>query len=102
MTAVGDTAAMTPDGAFEPDPRPLVTLWSGPVLGALAPLAIAWATGDNLLGTARLLARGGRPATIAAYCLLAIGVGYVGFRRQCVRLLSPSTGGPPGPVGRAG
>jgi hypothetical protein len=117
-----------PYSSFEPDPWPLVTLWSGPVLGALVPLAaaaavrrpwvwfiapfclpangsylaIAWATGDNLVDTPKLLARGAHPATIAAYCLIAIGVGYVGFRRQCVRLLSPLTGGSPGPVGSAG
>ena len=28
-----------PYSTFEPDPLPLVTLWSGPVLGALVPLA---------------------------------------------------------------
>lgn len=108
-----------PYSTFEPAPWPLVTLWCGPILGALVPfalavavgrhgawfiahfcllangfyLAIAWATGDNLLDTPMLLARGAHPATIAAYCLLAIGIGYVGFRRQCIRLLSPPDGG---------
>jgi hypothetical protein len=115
-----------PYSTFDPDPRPLVTLWSGPVLGVLVPLAlaaairrhwawfishfcllangsylaIAWATGDNLLDTPKLLARGAYPATIAAYCLLAIGFGYVGFRRHCTRVLSPPGGGSPGPIGR--
>ncbi len=110
-----------PYSTFEPDPRPLVTLWCGPVLGALVPLAlaavvrrhgawfiayfcllangsylaIAWATGDNLLDTPKLLAHGAHPATIVTYCLLAIGVGYVGFRRQCIRILSPSRGEAP-------
>src|SRR4051794_22339347 len=116
-----------PYSTFEPDPRPLVTLWSGPVLGALVPLAlaaaarlpwawfiahfcllangsylaVAWATGGSQLDTPKLLARGAHPATIAAYCLLATGIGYVGFRRQCVRLLSPPDAGPPGPLSRA-
>ena len=115
-----------PYSTFEPDPRPLVTLWCGPVLGALVSLAlaaavrrpwawfiaqfcvlangsylaIAWVMGDNLLDTPKLLAHGAHPATITAYCLLAIGFGYVGFRRQCIRLLSPSSGGSPGPIGR--
>ena len=104
-----------PYSSFEPDPWPLVTLWSGPILGALVPfalvaivrrqwmgfiahfcllangcyLAIAWMTGDNMLDTPKLLARGSHPATIAAYCLLTIGIGYVGFRRQCMRVLTP-------------
>ena len=104
-----------PHSSFDPDPRPLVTLWGGPVLGALVPMAIAllvrrgwawfiahfcllangsylaaaWVTGEKYLDTAKLLAQGAHPATIAAYCGATIGVGYVGFRRQCIRVLSP-------------
>jgi hypothetical protein len=111
-----------PYSSFDPDPSPLVTLWCGPVLGVLVPvavagvfrlpwglffvhfcvlangcyLAIAWVTGDNLLDTPKLLARGAHPATVAAYCLLTVGVGYVGFRRECVRLLAPPGGSPGG------
>ena len=29
-----------PYSVFNPDPRPLVTLWSGPVLGAVVPLIL--------------------------------------------------------------
>ena len=104
-----------PYSAFEPDPRPLITLWCGPVLGVLVPLAlaavvrrpwawfvadfcvlangtylaVAWGTGDHLLDAPKLLARGAHPAALAAYCLLTLGFGYVGFRRQCVRALTP-------------
>lgn len=107
-----------PHSTFNPDPRPLVTAWGGPLLGVLVPsavaavgrrdwlrfiasfcllangsyLAVAWVTGDNLLDTARLLRHGAHPAVIAGYCAVTIGVGYVWFRRQCVRALSP--GGP--------
>jgi hypothetical protein len=103
-----------PYSIFDPDPQPLITLWGGPVLGVLVPLAAAllfrrtwmwfiayfcllangsylaaaWLTGDRFLDTAKLLGHGEHPATIAAYCVLTIGAGYVGFRRQCIRLLS--------------
>ena len=103
-----------PHSSFDPDPQPLVTLWGGPILGALVPLtvallarrdwmwfiayfcvlangsylAVAWFTGERHLDTPKLLHHGAHPATIAAYCALTIGAGYVGFRRQCVRVLS--------------
>lgn len=106
-----------PYSTFEPDPHPLVTLWCGPVLGVLVPLAaaaavrrrwgwfvahscllangaylaVAWVTGERMLDTPKLLAHGAHPAGIAAYCLFTVGVGYVGFRRQCVRVLAPPT-----------
>ncbi|MGL4552665.1 MAG: hypothetical protein ACRC33_15940 [Gemmataceae bacterium] len=110
-----------PHSHFDPDPLPLVTLWGGPVLGAAVPLAAAlvvrrdggwfvasfcllangsylaaaWASGERYLDTARLLQHGAHPATIAAYCAVTIGAGYVMFRRQCVRVLTPgkSAGG---------
>jgi hypothetical protein len=104
-----------PYSTFDPDPRPLVTLWCGPLLGVAVPLAfagiarrpwawfvahfcllangsylaIAWATGDRLLDTPKMLEKGASTTLIAAYCVLAIGVGYVGFRRQCIRVLTP-------------
>lgn len=107
-----------PHSSFDPDPRPLVTLWGGPVLGVLVPLTVgllvrrdwvwfvahfcllangsyhaaAWASGEQYLDTARLLQHGAHPATIAAYCVLTIGAGYVGFRRQCIRVLSAGPG----------
>lgn len=104
-----------PHSRFEPDPRPLVTLWAGPVLSVVVPLliavgvrrpaawfvahfcvlangcylALAWVTGDNLLDTPRLFAAGCPAWAVALYCLATISVGYVGFRRGCVRVLTP-------------
>jgi hypothetical protein len=52
-------------------------------------LAVAWATGDRFLDTPKLLAHGAHTASVAAYCLVTLGVGYVGFRRRCIKLLSP-------------
>ena len=108
-----------PHSSFDPDPHPLITLWGGPVLGAVVPLAVAlmvrrgwawfiahfcllangsylalsWVTGERYLDTPRLLEHGAHPATIAVYCVVTIGVGYVGFRRQCIRVLSPAAPG---------
>jgi hypothetical protein len=107
-----------PHSHFEPDPHPLLTLWGGPVLGVLVPpavaavgrrrwlwfiahfcvlangsyLAVAWLTGERHLDTPRLLHAGAHPVTIVAYCLLTVGAGYVGFRRECARLLAPVPG----------
>lgn len=104
-----------PHSRFDPDPRPLVTLWGGPVLGALVPLAlaalirrgwawfvgsfcllangsylaVAWVSGEPELDTARLLRHGAPPAALVAYCVATIVPGYLAFRRQCVRVLSP-------------
>lgn len=109
-----------PYSIFDPDPRPLVTLWCGPLLGALVPLglaslirrewlwfiahfcvlangvylATAWWSGDSLLDTAKLLEHGASRGSIVIYCLLTIGYGYSGFRQSCIRALSPA---PPAP-----
>lgn len=108
-----------PYSIFDPDPRPLVTLWGGPVLGAAIPLAVAilvrrdwmwfvanfcilangvylaaaWVSGDSYLDTPQLLEHGAQPAAIAVYCLVTIGFGYAGLRRQCVRAISGFCGG---------
>lgn len=105
-----------PWSLFDPDPKPLVTLWSGPVLGVAVPLAAAllirregmwfvayfcvlangvyiataWVSGDRHLDTPRLLAEGASRVTIGIYCLLTVGFGYIGFRRSCIRVLSPT------------
>ncbi len=105
-----------PLSIFEPDPIPLVTLWGGPVLGAAVPtlfamlvrrdwswfiayfcilanglyLATAWYSGDKYLDTPKLLEHGAHPITIALYCAVTIGFGYVGFRQQCLRVLATS------------
>lgn len=104
-----------PYSVHHPDPHPLLTLWSGPVLGVIAPctlailfrhrwlvfvadfcllangiyLTLAWIAGDRLLDTPRLLSAGAPPLLIAMFCMLATGMGYVRFRRDCMDLLSP-------------
>ena len=109
-----------PYSIFEPDPYPLITLWGGPALGVLIPVAIAWLlrrdegwliahfcvlangmylatawiTGDRYLDTTKLLEHGAFPSSIGIYCLVTIGFGYLGFRQQCVRLLSPPASPP--------
>jgi hypothetical protein len=106
-----------PYSLHNPDPRPLVTLWGGPVLGVLVPLALAavirrpwarfvadfcllangaylalgWASGDRFLDTPRLLDAGAAPVSIAVYCALTIGFGYVRFRNDCIACGSPPT-----------
>lgn len=103
-----------PYSFFEPDPHPLVTLWGGPILGVIFPvtvaflirtkwiwfvayfcmlanglyIATAWVSGDRFLDTPKMLEHGAHPISIAAYCFLTIGFGYVGFRRHCVFVLS--------------
>ncbi|XZE22087.1 hypothetical protein SH449x_002003 [Pirellulaceae bacterium SH449] len=103
-----------PYSIFDPDPFPLVTLWSGLSFGAMMPviaatvinrpsvwfvahfcllangsyIAVAWLTGDSYLDTARLLAHGASPLSIAVYCMITIGWGYFGFRNSCIRELS--------------
>lgn len=100
-----------PYSLFEPDPYPLVTLWSGLIFGVVFPLALAmvlqrdemwfiahfcilangayiatgWVTGDSYLDTAQLLKHGSSPITMGLYCAVTIGFGYVGFRRSCIR-----------------
>ena len=106
-----------PHSYFDPDPKPLITLWCGPIFGVLVPwllasllrlhwsrfvasfsmlangiyLAVAWMTGDHLLDTPRLLAAGASPASIIAFCIVTIGFGYPQFRQACLNCLSPKT-----------
>lgn len=103
-----------PFSLFAPNPHPLITLWSGPILGAVLPLLLAWLvrrnwgwfiayfcllangsymalgwySGDRYLDTPQLLNQGAHPFTIVLYCLVTISVGYTGFRQACVELLS--------------
>lgn len=103
-----------PYSIFDPDPRPLLTLWSGPLLGAAVPLIVAWLvsrpwmwfiahfcvlangvylaaawwSGDRLLDTPQLIEHGAHPATIAVYCAITIGFGYLSFRREVARIWS--------------
>lgn len=105
-----------PYSIFNPDPYPLTTLWCGPLLGVLAPfllalifrkrafwfvsyfcilanglyLAVAWVSGDRYLDTPKLLEHGAWPASVLAFCVVAIIVGYIGFRHQCQVQLAAS------------
>lgn len=106
-----------PSSIHSPDPHPLLTLWSGPVLGVLVPilvavlsrsramwfvadfcilangsyLALAWMAGDPHLDTTRLFHSGASTLSVAAYCILTICLGYVRFRNDCIFYLR---GGP--------
>ena len=103
-----------PYSLFDPDPRPLVTLWAGPILGVVLPtllalvirrdwawfianfciiangvyLAVAWWSGDRFLDTQMLLANGASPFAIGTYCVITIAVGYRGFRKSCIRTMN--------------
>ena len=100
-----------PYSLFNPNPKPLVTLWCGPILGVVVPLglafvirrdwswfvagfcalangvylALAWFSDDRFLDTPQLLEHGANPLWIGLYCLLTIGFGYPAFRRACIR-----------------
>ena len=108
-----------PYSIFDPDPMPLVTLWCGPLLGVFVPLltalvvrrdsmwfianfcviangaylATAWLSGERHLDTPKLLEHGAHPISIAVYCVLTIGFGYVGFRRSCIRVFAQPASG---------
>jgi hypothetical protein len=103
-----------PYSLHSPDPHPLVTLWSGPLLGIAVPialalivrtrwawfiadfcliangsyLALAWLSGDRFLDTPRLLNAGAHPISIVIYCCLTIGTGCLRFRSDCIHLLA--------------
>lgn len=105
-----------PYSLHQPDPHPLLTLWSGPVLGVLIPLGASWLVGgmvfrfvadfcllangsylatawwsaDRFLDTPRLLEAGSGSLSIGIYCAVTISVGYIRFRNDCVKVLSPA------------
>lgn len=105
-----------PYSIFEPDPFPLVTLWSGLILGILMPISVAlivqrqwiwfiahfrvlangvyvgtgWFSKDRYLDTPQLLEHGASSTSIAIYCMMTIGFGYIGFRQSCISALSDS------------
>lgn len=106
-----------PYSHFQPDPFPLVTLWAGLLIGVSVPvllavivrsnwmwfianfcvlangayIATAYFSGNRYLDTTKLLEHGASPLSIAAYCLITIGFGYVGFRRSCISALTAPT-----------
>lgn len=99
-----------PYSIFAPNPRPLVTLWSGLLMGVLVPVGMAaigrrrwtwfvasfcllangayiaagWVSGDRYLDAPKLLEHGANPLLLGIYCLLTIGWGYVGFRQAAI------------------
>lgn len=105
-----------PYSLLDPDPLPLVTLWSGPLLGVFIPCVIAtsvarpeawfvanfctlanglylatgWISGDRFLDTQSLFEHGASPWSICIFCCLSIGFGYVRFRRSCWDAICPS------------
>jgi len=105
-----------PYSIHSPDPYPKLTLWAGPLFGVFLPfsvavavrhrsvwfiadfcllangsyLALAWWMGDRFLDTPRMLEANIHPASIAIYCVLTIGFGYVWFRRDCKHLFADS------------
>ena len=103
-----------PYSLHHPDPHPLVTLWSGPVIGVLIPmmvaglvrsqatwliadfcllangvyLSLAWISGERFLDTSRLLDAGAHPLSITVFCAITISFGYVRFRQDCIDILT--------------
>ena len=110
-----------PYSIFSPDPHPLVTLWSGPLIGVMAPSAVAWTcrrnglwfiasfcmlanglylatgwlSGDRYLDAPQLLDHGAHPLALLAYCTLTIVFGYARFRQACIHLWTDAANGPP-------
>lgn len=110
-----------PHSFFAPDPRPLVTLWCGPLVGVVVPLlagwvarrsevwfvawfcvlangayiATGWLTGDSELDTTKLLAAGAPVWSIALYIVATVVPGYVGFRREWLRVWCRGGGSEP-------
>ena len=102
-----------PYSVLAPDPHPLLTLWSGPVLGCAIPIAVAgtcrrpavwfvawfcllanssylllgYLSGDAQLDTTRMLNAGTPPAVIFVAGGVLLAIGYTGFRRSCLDLL---------------
>jgi hypothetical protein len=102
-----------PYSLHNPDPHPLITLWSGPLFGVLAPIATAllfrrseiwviayfcciangvylaasWITSAPFLDTPMLLKNGASAFSIILYCLLTIPIGYAGLRHHAIVLL---------------
>lgn len=109
-----------PHSHFEPDPHPLLTVWSGPVLGVIVPmgvavvirrrwmwfladfcllangayLATAWISGDRYLDTQRLFDAGAWKISVILYSAVTIAVGYVRFRQDCIAVLQTPSSGP--------
>lgn len=103
-----------PYSIHDPDPRPLVTLWSGPLFGIFAPLLIAivirrpvvwliayfcmlangvyiaaaWISGDRFLDSTMMLDNGTHPIWLALHCVVTVPLGYAGLRKACIEILT--------------
>jgi hypothetical protein len=102
-----------PYSVHSPDPHPKLTLWCGPLVGVLVPMAVAltvrhryvrfvadfcvlangvyllgaWLSGDRFLDTPRMLEAGVHPAWIVLFCMVTIVLGYTRFRADCLAIL---------------
>lgn len=106
-----------PYSFFDPNPHPLLTLWGGPILGAVIPcvvatvwrsnrgwfvayfcvlangiyLLLAWWSGERFLDTPQLLEQGASRFSVGLFCLVTISMGYIGIRKTCMLLLTRNT-----------
>lgn len=104
-----------PYSMHQPDPHPLVTLWSGPILGVFAPLIVFFLrpnpflkgvagfsllangvylgagllSNDSFLDTTRLIREGAWQGTIILYSLLCSVSGYILLRQAIITLSAP-------------
>lgn len=102
-----------PYSFHNPDPRPKLTLWAGPLVGVLAPLLVATAirhrwswfiadfcllangvylalaglSGERLLDTPRMIVAGVHPLWIVSFCFVTIGMGYLRFRKDVASIV---------------
>jgi hypothetical protein len=106
-----------PHSLFVGDSHPLLTLWAGPVLGAVLPALVALSVrrpaiafvawfcvvanasylvfgyfgGDGELDSTRMIRAGARPIEVLFPAIIALAVGYWGFRRACIGLMTGKT-----------
>ncbi|TWU42492.1 M50 family metallopeptidase [Novipirellula artificiosorum] len=100
-----------PHSLFQPDPHPIVTLWSGPILGCVVPciaaaisrrdawwlvawfcvlanatyMLVGWFSGDAELDTTKMIQAGTPPWLLLAIWTTVLPVGYVKFRERLVQ-----------------
>ncbi len=106
-----------PHSLYLHDKHPMVTLWAGPVLSCVVPIAaamlirrpaiwfIAWFSllanaaylilgyfaGDAELDSSKMVDAGTHPMALIAISAIPLVVGYVGFRKSCIDLMSGET-----------
>ncbi|MGI9472333.1 MAG: M50 family metallopeptidase [Rubripirellula sp.] len=106
-----------PHSLYVADPHPLITLWGGPAVGCLVPLAVAVAmrrpatwyvawfcvvanaiylllgyySGDAELDSTKMLQAGNSKIVLLAVAGVACTIGYVQFRKCCMGLINGST-----------